>query len=323
MRRRDFIVAIGGAAATWPLTVWAQQRDRPRRVGILIPTVAAERADAFKKGMAALGWVEGHNIRFEERGPSGPEQVPIYAAELARLAPDLIFVASSPVLQAMRHATSDIPIVFAAVVDPVGQGFVSSLARPGGNITGFANVEFGVASKKLDLLKKLAPTIDRVAYLYDPSQPAAIGEWAEIEAAAPSLALHAVKMPVRTADDIERVIAALAGEPNASLFVTPGPATVEHANLIVKLAAQYRLPSVFPRRQFVEAGGLASYGTDVIDLCRRAASYVDRILKGEKPRDLPVQLPVKLQFVVNLKTAKTIGLDISAYVLAITDEVIE
>jgi len=320
MRRRDFIVAIGGTAA-WPMAALAQQRDRIRRVGIFIPTGFDNHYIAFTKEMAALGWVEGRSIRFEERATNRLEQVPIHAAELARLAPDAIFVASSSMLQAMRDATSDIPIVFAVVIDPVSQGFVSSLPRPGGNITGFANVEFGVSSKELDLLKKLAPTIDRVAFMYEAAlATGAAGMWTVIENAAPSLALHAVKMPVGAPDDIERAIVAFAREPNGGLLVAPSFATSQHSELIAKLAMRYRLPSMFPSREAVEAGGLAFYGTDTIDLSRRAASYVSRILNGEKPRDLPVQLPVKYQFILNRKTAEAIGLDISANVLALVDE---
>jgi putative tryptophan/tyrosine transport system substrate-binding protein len=223
----------------------------------------------------------------------------------------------------MRHATSDIPIVFANVGDPVGQGFVSSLARPGGNITGFATVEFSVASKCLDLLKKLARTVERVAFIYDTLQPAAGGAWSVTETAAQSLALNAAKVPVHSADDIERAIIALTREPNGAFFVATGGATILHGELIAKLALQYQLPSMYQHRFFVEAGGLASYGADLVDLSRRAASYVDRILKGEKPRDLPVQLPVRYQFVVNLKTAKAIGLDIPDNVLALADEAIQ
>jgi len=321
MRRRDFIAAIGGAAA-WPIAARAQQRAVMRRVGILaVEAIGA--ADAFKKELARLGWTEGRNIRFEERRPDTDEQVLLDATQLARLAPDAIYVESSPHLLAMRHAAGDIPIVFSNVGDPVGQGFVSSLARPGGNITGFAGFEFGVASKFLDLLKKLVPTMERVAFMYDPLQPAAGGYWAVIESAAPSLALHAAKLPVRTANDIERAIVALAREPNGGVYAMAGGVTIQHQALIAKLAMQYRLPSMYAYRLFLESGGLASYGVDPVALSRRAASYVDRILKGEKPRDLPVQLPVRYQFVVNLKTARAIGLDIPDNVLALTDEAIE
>jgi len=325
MRRRDFIVAIAGAAAL-PIAALAQRAATIRRVGILVGVDPFSGVDAFKKGLVGLGWTEGHNIGFEERRPDSDEQLPLYAAQLARLEPDAIFVYGSAQLQAMRHATSDIPIVFAGVGDPVAQGFVSSLARPGGNITGFATVEFSVASKQLDLLKKLAPAVERVAFMYDPMQPAAAGTWTVIESAAPSLAVHAAKVPVRTADEIERAIAALGREPNSGLLLMPSNAMYRHRELIAKLATEYRLPSMSGWRFDVDSGGLASYGNggnDILDLLRGAASYVDRILKGEKPRDLPVQLPVKYPFILNLKTAKAIGLDISPNVLALADEVIE
>jgi putative tryptophan/tyrosine transport system substrate-binding protein len=326
MRRRDFIVAIGGAAAL-PSAALAQRAVTVRRVGILASGFSRGDAlfvDPFKKALAGLGWIEGRNIRFEERRPDDTaEQFSLYAAQLARLAPDAIYVVASPSLEAMRHATSDIPIVFSSVSDPVGQGFVSSLARPGGNITGFATIEFSVVSKELDLLKKLVPTLERVAFMYDPLQPSADKEWSVAESAAPVLALHAAKVPVRTADDIERAIVAFAREPNGGLYVAVGGAANQHQALIAKLAIQYRLPSMSSFRAYVESGELASYGNDNTDLSRRAASYVDRILKGEKPRDLPVQLPVRYQFILNLKTAKAIGLDIPPTVLALADEVFE
>jgi putative tryptophan/tyrosine transport system substrate-binding protein len=324
MRRRDVIVAIGGAAAL-PISAQAQKTETIRRVGILVleEPFFGSQIDPFKKGLAGLGWTEGRNIRFEERRPETSEQVPLYAAQLARLAPDAIFVSGATKLQAMRQAAGDIPIVFTSVADPVGQGFVSSLARPGGNITGFAAYEFSVTSKQLDLLKKLVPTMERVAFLYDPTNPAAAGAWAVVETAAPSLGLQAAKVSVRTPDDIERVIVAFGREPNGGLYVMPGDLTFRYHELIGRLAMQYRLPSMSAVRYFVESGVLASYGYDHLDISRRAASYVDRILKGEKPRDLPVQLPVRYQFILNLKTAKAIGLDISPNVLAITDEVIE
>ena len=324
MRRRDFIAGAAGAAA-WPLAALAQKTERVRLVGILVGNSADALGwtEAFKKGLAGLGWTEGRTIRFEERRPDTDEQFPLYAAQLARLGPDVIHVQGSQSLQAMRQATNDIPIVFKGVSDPVAQGFVSSLARPGGNITGFADDEFSVASKELELLKKLVPTMERVAFMYDPSQPAAAGYWAAIETAAPSLALHAATMPVRTAEDIERAIVALAREPNGGLFVMTSTVTLRHRALIADLAIRYRLPSMHEYQNFVQGGGLASYAPDPVDMSRRAASYVDRILKGEKPRDLPVQLPTRYQFILNDKTAKAIGLDIAANVLALADEVIE
>ena len=333
MRRRDFITLLGGAAAVWPLATRAQQGDPIRRIGILqlgssqttgrsifgqIPV------EAFKRGLAELGWIEGRNIRFEERWADGNLQLlPTYAAELARQTPDAIFVSNSPTLREMRHATSEIPIVFAAVADPVGQGFVSSLAMPGGNITGFVSREFGFATKTLELLKKIAPAVDHVTFLYDPQQPAAVGIWAEIEAAAPLLGMQPSKVPVRTAGEIEAAIPALARASNGGVYVLASPATDLHGELIATLAQRHRLPVVHEFRYFVEVGGLASYGPDDHDLSRRAASYVDRILRGEKPRSLPVQLPTKFQVVINLRTAKALGITIPQALLVAADEVIE
>jgi putative tryptophan/tyrosine transport system substrate-binding protein len=331
MRRRDFIAGLGGAAA-WPLAAHGQQSDRMRRIGILqlgssrtaVRSVGQIQLEAFKRGLAELGWIEGRNIRFEERWADDNLQLlPIYAAELARLTPDAIFVSNSPTLREMRQATSEIPIVFAAVADPVGQGFVSSLALPGGNITGFVSREFGLATKTLELLKKVAPAVEHVAFLYDPQQPAAVGIWAEIEAAAPLLGMQPSKVPVRTAGEIETAIPALARASNSGVYVLASPATDLHRELIATLAQRHRLPVVHEFRYFVEVGGLASYGPDDDDLSRRAASYVDRILRGEKPRDLPVQLPTKFQLVINLKAAKALGLEIPPGILAIADEVIE
>ena len=333
MRRRDVITLAAGAATlplAGPVAARAQQRDRLRRVGILLaasPTDTGSpsyaRVDAFKRGLAGLGWAEGRNVRFEERWADNDADLPARAAELARLAPDAIFVHGSPALRAMRRASGDIPVVFAAVADPVEQGFVSSLAHPGGNITGFAIGEFGLVTKALDFLKKLVPSIDRVEFLYDPSQPAAAGTGNEIEAAALSLALRPLKKPVRSREDIEVAIAALAREPNGSLMVVVSPVTDFHRELIAMLAHRHRVPTMYPFRYFVDSGGLASYGPDDGDMIRRAAGYVDRILKGEKPPDLPVQLPTKFELVLNLKTAKAMGLDIPANVLALADAVIE
>jgi putative ABC transport system substrate-binding protein len=327
IRRREFITLLGGSAAAWPIAARAQQAMR--RIGILeagsrTVTPGSRRVDALREGLADLGWTKDRNIQFQERWANGnADLLPVYAGELVRLVPDVICVSNSACLRAMRHATSDIPIVFSVVADPVGQGFVSSLARPGGNITGFASAEFDFSTKILETLKRLAPKVERVGALYDPAAPQAAGMWSAIGAAAPSFALAASKLPVRTADEIERAIAAFVREPNGGLYVVPSPATALYQQMINTLALQHRLPTVFEFRYFVESGGLASYGPDDNDMARRAASYVDRILKGEKPRDLPVQLPTKFQFVVNLKTAKTIGLDIPPTVVALADEVIE
>jgi putative ABC transport system substrate-binding protein len=279
--------------------------------------------DAFKEGLAGLGWSEDRNLRFEERWTDNAAGLDLNAMELARLAPDAIFVTGSPSLRAMRRASVNIPIVFGSVADPVEQGFVSSLAHPGANITGFAVVEFGFAPKQLDLLKKLAPKLERITDLYDPANPAWAGDWGEVEAAAPLLALGALKVPVRDAEDIERAIEALAREPNSGLYVTTTPATIRYRELIAALALRHRLPAVYRFRFHVESGGLVSYGPDLIDQCRRAASYVDRILRGEKASDLPVQLPTRFELVLNLKTAKALGLTIPETLLATADEVIQ
>ena len=327
IRRRD-VITLAASAATLPLAgllaTQAQQGARVRRVGILIANNADVLGwtEAFKKGLAGLGWTEGRNVRFEERRGVNDADFSRHAMELAHLAPDAIFVNGSAA-QAMRRATSDIPIVFSSVTDPVGQGFVSSLAHPGGNITGFAGGEFGLAGKRLDLLKKLAPTLKRVGFLDDPAQPESVRLWAEIETAAPLLSLQASKLPGRDAEETERAIAALAREPNSGLFVVAGPTTGRNPELIAMLALRLQLPAIDTFRNYVEAGLLASYGPDVTEPFRRAASYVDRILRGEKPRDLPVQLPTKFELILNLKTAKAIGLDIPPTLLALADEVIE
>jgi len=324
IRRRDVITLAAGAAAAWPFVARAQQGEPMRRIGVLAGAGYEARIDAFKRGLAGLGWAEDRNIRFVERYATDSNEAvyAAYAAELARLAPDAIFVAFSSVLRAMRRASGDIPIVFAQVNDPVEQGFVSSLAHPGGNITGFAASEFGIVTKQLDLLKKLAPSLERVAFLYDQAQPAP-GTWAGIEAAAPLLALTASKVSVRTAEEIERAIAALAREPNSGLLVSPGQVAFLHREMMAMLAIRHRLPAMYYSREFVESGGLGSYATDAIDGFRRAASYVDRILRGEKPRDLPVQLPTRFELVLNLRTAKAMGLDIPPNVLVLADEIIE
>jgi len=325
IRRRDFIAGAAGAA--WPLAARAQQRaDRVRRVGILMPAHVGALLNAFKRGLAGLGWVEDRNIRFDERNGTDSNQIAVHAAELARLAPDAIFVVTPIAVRAMQRASADIPIVFAGLADPVALGFVSSLAHPGGNITGFGaggSNESGFATKRLDLLKKLAPNLQQVAVLYALDDPPSAAAWAEIEPAAPSLALRASKVPVRNAEEIERAIVALAREPDSGLCVGAPSVFVLNRETIAMLALRHRLPAIYGFRNFVESGGLASYGTDIIDHYRHAASYVDRILRGEKPRDLPVQLPTKFEFVLNLKTAKAMGLDIPPQVLALADDVIE
>jgi putative ABC transport system substrate-binding protein len=327
MRRREFIAGLGGAAA-WPIVAGAQQGERV--IGVLHSTSQDDvgspiliRFDVFRRALAELGWIEGRNIRFVQRWTNNSELLPTYAAELVQFSPDAMFVTGSPSLRAVRGATSVIPIVFSAVIDPVGQGFVSSLARPGGNITGFAGPEFGVATKQLELLKRLAPTIDRVAVLFDPAQPAVTGNWAEIESIAPSLSLDVSKAPVRTAEEIERTVAIVGAQRTSGLLVEPSPATALYRELVISLALRHRVPAVYGFRYSVDNGGLASYSPDDNDLSRHAATYMDRILKGEKPGDLPVQLPTKFELILNLKTAKAMGLEVPASVLALADEVIE
>jgi putative ABC transport system substrate-binding protein len=283
-----------------------------------------DRLNAFKRGLADLGWIAGRNLAYEERwADNDPARVRSHAVELAGLRPDVIFVTNSEALSAMRRATGIIPIVFSVVADPVGQGFVSSLAQPGGNITGFAGNEFALATKNLELLKKIGPDVRRVAVMYDPVNPASTGMLAEIEAVAGVLGVDVAKTPVHNADEIERSINAMVRTPDGGLFVFASTATRLHRDLIVTLAARHRLPAVYMFRFFVTGGGLASYGSDDNDLSRRAAAYADRILKGEKPADLPVQLPTKFELVLNLKTAKAMGLKLSPEVLALVDEVIE
>jgi putative ABC transport system substrate-binding protein len=325
MRRRDFITLLGGAAAAWPMAARAQQT---RRVGWLSinPETApvSRRLVAFKRGLAALGWIEGRNIMFEERWAGDDyERLRVLAAELVAMRPDLIFVANSPSLAAIRRATGTIPILFANVADPVGQGFVSSLAQPGGNITGFAGVEFSVVSKEMELLKKISPGLARVAFMYDPAQPAAAGGFALAEVSAPLLGLEIAKAPVRNAGEIEHAINALAQGPPTGLLLFAGPVLTSNQDLIVTMFTQRRLPAVHGFRYFVDAGGLASYGPDDVESSRRAATYADRILRGEKPSDLPVQLETKFELVLNLKTAKAMGLVIPESVLALADDVIE
>jgi putative ABC transport system substrate-binding protein len=328
MKRREVIKLIGAAAATWPLAARAQQGERMRRIGVL--TTAPEndpesqaRIGAFREGLAKLGWTEGREIRIDYRWAAGDqERARAYAAELVALKPDVIFAAPSAALAALRQ-TRNVPIVFAQVTDPLGEGWVASLARPGGNVTGFAQYEFAIAAKWVELLKQIAPNVTRVAVIYDPANP----EWknfvAVIEAAAPSIGVQASFSAVRNRADIERATEELARGPNAGLIPLPSPLMLVHRELIITLARTYRLPNVYAYRYYPINGGLASYGVELVDLYRHAASYVDRILKGEKPGELPVQYATKFELVINLNTAKTLGLDPPVSLLARTDEVIE
>jgi putative tryptophan/tyrosine transport system substrate-binding protein len=330
MRRRDFITLVGGSVLALPIAARAQQPDRVRRLGVMVsgPTEAdAEgqaRVAALKLGLLERGWVEGRNLKLDYRWPGADTgRMRVYAAELVGLNPDVIFAAPSAALAEVQRATRTIPVVFAQVSDPVGAGFVASLAHPGGNITGFALFEFGVGSKWLELLKQIAPSVARVAVIYDPITPSAPGYLPLIEAASRSSGVDVFAHSVHSTTEIESVIAAFAAGPNGGVIAIPSALITAQRNLIISLANRYSLPSVFAFRYYTVAGGLVSYGIDNIDLYRRAAAYVDRILKGEKPGDLPVQEATKFQLVVNLKTAKALGLTVPASLLATADEVIE
>ncbi len=329
MKRREFITLLGGAVAGWPLAARAQQGERMRRIGVLTNVagddpVGRARLAAFLQALQQLGWTDSRNVRIDYRWTLGDaERGRKFAAELIALAPDVILAAGSATMGPLLQTTRTVPIVFVHVPDPVGAGFVDSLARPGGNATGFIQFEYGMSTKWLELLKEIAPAVTRAAVLRDPAITAGIGQFGAIQAMAPSLGMEAIPVNVRDATEIERAIAAFTLTPNGGLIVAGSPLVVIHRDLIVKLAAREKLPTVYFERVFVTGGGLISYGPDIIDQYRRAASYVDRILKGEKPADLPVQAPTKYELVVNLKTAKALGLDVPATVLARADEVIE
>jgi putative ABC transport system substrate-binding protein len=328
MRRREFITLLGGAAA-WPLAARAQQPNRMRRIGMLMGQAANDpegqtRIIALVQGLAQLGWTFGQNARIDTRwGAGNPDDIRKYAEELAGLAPDIILADGASTVGPLLQVTRSVPVVFMTVVDPVGAGFVTSLARPGGNATGFTNFEYGLSGKWLELLKQISPGVTRAAVLRDPAISAGIGQFAAIQSMAPSLGVEVIAVNVRDAADIERDVTAFARSPNGGLIVTGSALTVLHRNLIIALAAQHRLPTVYFQRFLVMGGGLISYGPDIIDQYRRAAGYVDRILKGEKPADLPVQTPTRYELVINLKTAKTLGLSVPDKLLALADEVIE
>jgi putative tryptophan/tyrosine transport system substrate-binding protein len=327
MKRRAFITLLGGAAA-WPLAARAQQ-ERVRRIGVLMPNAADDpeyqaRMTAFLQELAQLGWIDGRNARIDTRwGVADADRIRKYAAELVALAPDVIVANSSAALASLLQATRTVPIVFTAVADPVGAGYVDSLARPGGNATGFIVYEYSIAAKWLELLKEIAPHVTRAAVLRDSAIAAGPGQFGVIQAAAPSLGVDLRVADVRDAREIERALTAFAQGSNGGLIVTGSPAAIFHRGLIVALAARHRLPAVYSGRYFVTDGGLISYGADTIDSLRRAAGYVDRILKGEKPANLPVQAPTKYELIINLKTAKALGIDVPSTLLARADEVIE
>ena len=370
MRRRDFIALAGGAVAIAPFAARAQQRERMRLIGVLLPATADDaamqaRVGAFLQGLGQLGWTIDRNVRIDTRwATADAAEIRRHAAELAALAPDVILAHAATTVGPLLQATRTVPVVFPAVVDPVGAGFVESLARPGGNATGFMNFEYSVSGKWLELLKEIAPGLTRVAVLRNAATPSGPGQFAAIQAVAPSLRVEVNPLNVRDAGEIERAVAAFAhaalasgasgqrgdsmvrahsasedarkraGDtrpepgssaraPNGGLIVTASPAVQLHHELIISLAARHKLPAVYPFRYFAAAGGLISYGPDQLDQYRQAAGYVDRILKGEKPADLPVQAPTKYELVINLKTAKALGLAVPQTLLASADEVIE
>jgi putative ABC transport system substrate-binding protein len=329
MRRRDFIKIVAGSATAWPLAARAQQPERMRRVGVLMGRSANDPEGqafvaAFLQGLQELGWSDGRNVTIDIRWFTGNNaDARKYAAELLALAPDVILAHSSPVVAALGQITRTVPIVFANVADPVGAGYVESLARPGGNITGFTNYEYSMGGKWLQLLKEVAPGVTRVAVLRDPSIAAGPGQFAAIQTVAPSLGVELRPVDVRDGDEIERAITAFAQSPNGGLIVTGSPLSAFYRDLIIALTARHRLPAVYWSRIWAAAGGLISYGPDFLDPFRRAAGYVDRILKGEKPADMPVQASTKYELIINLKTAKALGLTVPQSLLASADEVIE
>jgi putative ABC transport system substrate-binding protein len=328
MKRRAFITLLGTAAA-WPLTTRAQQADRVRRIGVLMNLTADDpeapgRVAAFAQGLGELGWTIGRNVRIDYRwGANDPDRGRRYADELIALAPDTILASGILSATPLQRITRTLPIVFVNVTDPVGAGLVASLARPGGNATGFMLFEYSLSGKWLELLKELAPRVARAGILRDSNSPGGIGQYAAIQAVAPSIGLEANPIEVRDANEIERAIAAFAGSANGGLIVTSSALAVAHRKLIVALAARHRLPAVYAFRYYATSGGLISYGPDTTDPFRRAAGYIDRILKGEKPADLPVQLPTKYELVINIKTANALGLEVPPTLLARADEVIE
>jgi putative tryptophan/tyrosine transport system substrate-binding protein len=332
MRRREFITLLGSAAVGWPLAASAQQSGPMRRIGVLMgtaesdPQIQAELA-VFTKALQELGWMDGRNIRIDYRfAAADVDRMQTFARELISQRPDLIVGSTTQVVAALQRETRTIPIVFVVVSDPVGSGFVASLPRPGGNITGFINIESSLSGKWIEMLKDIVPRVARAALMFNPETAPYFAYYLQpFEAAARSIAVEPMAASVRTAADIERIVASLGDRPDTGLVVMPDAfmATQHTYDLIISLAARYRIPTIYPYRTMVAAGGLVSYGTDNADLYRRAPTYIDRILKGAKPADLPVQLPTKFELAVNLKTAKTLGLDIPATLLGRADEVIE
>jgi putative tryptophan/tyrosine transport system substrate-binding protein len=329
VKRREFMTLLGGAAATCPLAARAQQPERMRRIGVLLNASADDkdgqaRIIAFVQALQEFGWADGRNARLDIRWGAGDgERYRRYATELVALAPDVILAPTSPVVAALQRVTSTVPVVFTGVIDPVGAGFVANLARPGGNMTGFAAFEYGVSGKWLALLKEIAPAVTRAAILRDPSIAAGIGQLAAMQAVAPSLGVELSPLDIRGDSELDRAVAEFARLPNGGVVVTAGPAANVRREQISLLMARHRLPAVYPFRYYVESGGLIAYGSDLITQYRPAASYVDRILKGEKPADLPVQAPTKYELVINLRTAKALGIEVPPTLLARADAVIE
>jgi len=329
MRRREFITLLGGAAAGRPLAARAQQRERVRRVGVLMNTAADDpigqtRIAAFVQGLQQLGWGVGRNVEIDSRWAGGDaDRIRRYAVELVALAPDVIVATGSATVGPLQQTSRSVPIVFVTTVDPVGGGFVENLARPGTNATGFTAFEYGLSGKWLELLKQIAPRVTSVGVIRDPEIAAGAGQFGAIQSVAPSFGVELRPIGLRDASEIERAITAFARSANGGLIVTPSALTLVHRAAIIALAARHKLPAIYSDRHWVTAGGLVSYGPDRIDQYRQAASYIDRILKGEKPADLPVQAPTKYELLINLKTARALGLEIPSSVLARADEVIE
>ena len=328
MKRREFITLLGGAVAAWSLAARSQQPDRMRLIGVLAgiadDPIMHARYDAFLQGLKELGWIDGRNIRVEYRFGGGDlENTRRQAVELVALAPDIILASGGQATERLLQVTRTVPIVFVIVPDPVGSGFVARLSRPGGNATGFLQFEYSLTGKWLELLKQMAPGVARVAVLREPGITAGIGQFAAIQSAAPSLGVEVSPINMSDATEIERGISNFAREANGGLIVSASAVGITHRELIVTLAARYKLPAVYFTRDYAASGGLISYGANFLDQFRRAASYVDRILKGEKPADMPVQAPTKYELVINLKTAKALGLTVPPSLLARADEVIE
>jgi putative ABC transport system substrate-binding protein len=328
MRRREVITLLGGVAAVWPFAGRAQQSDRVRRIGWLVGAAddayARALSEAFRQGLQQLGWVDGRNVQIDVRFGAGDSvHIRKYAAELVALSPDVILASGGSATQLLLQETRTVPIIFTIVPDPVGSGFVASLSQPGGNASGFMQFDNSLSGKWLELLKQIAPNVTRVAVLWDPTVASGIGQFAVIQSVAPSLGVDVRPINVSNTSETERAIAVFASQPNGGLIVTGSALTISHRELINTLAAKHKLPAVVPNRVYMTGGALISYGVDFIDQHRRAAGYVDRILKGEKPADLPVQAPTKYELVINLKAAKALGLTVPPTLLARADEVIE